>query len=462
MSKIQKLVGTVVPLSALWTREEPGHPGSIGTGLAFLKWLKRTNQSAWQLLPLHETHLEPGSIDVHVPSPYKGYGMGLNPTLLSSVINTHEPSPIELETFRKSNSYWIDDYAFFCAFRDDTGTDDWTSWPKGVRNNNNRIVDQWRQKLSGSIHRHMALQWKLHGQFKVLREKAHKLGIALVGDLPFYLPLQSSIVWKNQHLFDIDKSGQLPHVSGIPNGPRAHFGRQLWGHPLYRWDEPDLYGDILGVFKQRLKYLSTLFDWVRIDHANGFFVYGAIDPKDETRDRLHNGPGAGALIDLISFTQTIHLDIFAEDTGERAKLLRENLAILSIPGIRILRYALFDGKKKSVNVTYADVARYPTRSCSYTTTPDTEPLISYLRSLSQEDLQLLCAAVGVEVGDLITTAKRLRKAVINSPSQLSLIPIQDWLLTTDRINRPGTERAVGDPNWRYRLPMPIEELPTDF
>ena len=56
-------------------------------------------------------------------------------------------------------------------------------------------------------------------------------------------------------------------------------------------------------------------------------------------------------------------------------------------------------------------------------------------------------------------ASRLRGAVLASPARYSIIPIQDWLLTRDRINVPGTERPTGDRNWRYRMDVRVERLP---
>jgi 4-alpha-glucanotransferase len=48
--------------------------------------------------------------------------------------------------------------------------------------------------------------------------------------------------------------------------------------------------------------------------------------------------------------------------------------------------------------------------------------------------------------------------VYGSGSDLLLMPIQDLFGWPDRINTPAT---VGDRNWRWRLPLSIEELDTD-
>jgi 4-alpha-glucanotransferase len=45
--------------------------------------------------------------------------------------------------------------------------------------------------------------------------------------------------------------------------------------------------------------------------------------------------------------------------------------------------------------------------------------------------------------------------LIASPSNLVLFPVQDIFGWRDRINVPGT---VGDPNWSWRMPWPVDVL----
>ena len=48
--------------------------------------------------------------------------------------------------------------------------------------------------------------------------------------------------------------------------------------------------------------------------------------------------------------------------------------------------------------------------------------------------------------------------LFQSGSQLTLVLVQELLGERTRINTPGT---VGDANWTYRLPRPIEDLEKD-
>jgi len=152
--------------------------------------------------------------------------------------------------------------------------------------------------------------------------------------------------------------------------------------------------------------------------------------------------------------------LFAEDSGDRLKGLRDTLKSFNIPGVRILRFA-YNEKRRKLTKRYADINHYPINTFAQTTTHDTETLLGYLNILSVEEKKLLSVNCNVRFGkDNKTFAKRLRTAVVSSSAKTVIIPIQDWLLSTERINIPGTEKIVGDTNWQYRIPVSIENLPS--
>jgi len=457
-----KTIGTAAPISALRSGIDGSDrlaSGTFETGRLFLAWLAETGQGAWQFLPLSETHLEPGSRRTRVASPYKGYGVGLDPRYLSAKDAGATPSRAALAAFRKEHAAWLPTYALFCALRDRFGTDDWTTWEKGIRFRKPEALRRWRRELAEQVVAHETLQWRLHASYGALRADAKRKDIRILGDLPFYLPLRSPLVWANRACFDLGADGRPRRVSGVPDGPQAHFGRQVWGHPLYRWNAKGAWNAIARLWRQRIRYHAGLYDMMRLDHAKGLFSYGAMDMRTPPRDMVLKGPGAALLRGLIRFARTSGLTIFAEDAGDRLEGLRATLLKLGVPGIRILRFA-YNEKRKTIEHDYADPANYREDAVAYTSTHDTETLMGYLRLLSTEEKRHLCAHVRVEYsddGELL--AARLRGAVLASSARFAIIPIQDWLLTRDRINVPGTERATGDRNWRYRVSVPIERLP---
>lgn len=457
----KKVVGTAVPIFALWSRENgfENASGTVATAFRFLNWLRETGQHAWQLLPLSQGHLEPGSATVHVPSPYKGYGIGLDPRYLAGPWSSLEPSEAQLTAFRTKESGWIEDYALFCAIRDAEGTDDWRDWPAGLRDYDEEALKEWRATREGAVLGHILTQWRLHEAFMGLREAANAWDIELIGDLPFYAPLQSPLVWANQRCFEIGKDAELLRVSGVPDGPKAHFGRQVWGHPLYAWRKWGAKKRILALWEMRISYFARFYDTMRLDHAKGLFFYGAMDLARPEKDVIEKGPGDPVLHHLIVFGRKVGLELFAEDAGDRLLELRKTLTALKVPGIRILRFA-YNEKRRSIETDYSDVGNYPPHTYAYTSTHDTITLMAYVRILTPEEQRHVAEHVGVEHSDdEMLFATRLLEAVIHSPASHAIIPMQDWLLSEERINVPGTEKAFNDPNWRYRLPVPIEDLP---
>lgn len=463
MDNKQKIIGTLLPVFALYSlKQKKQDQGTFETGLVFLDWLKDTHQSAWQMLPLHETQLEQRGSFKRVPSPYKSYGIGLNPKYLSSAYDNLMPTEQELDDFIKKNCGWLNDYALFCALTDFFKTDDWRTWEKGLPNRDPEVIKYWTDKLKGQINNHIHIQWRLHQSYLLLRDKAKKLGIFLIGDLPFYLTVQSPLVWANQEVFQISKNGQMRYVSGIPDTPAAHYGRQVWGHPLYNWKLTKQRGKIISFWKMRLLYQASLFDMIRFDHAKGFFNYGRIDLKNPNKDVYQKGPGKDVFEDLLLYCSQNNLKVFAEDSGEHLSKLRRVLKNKQIPGVRVFRFA-FKKDNNKINKEYADIVNYPMQAVAYTTIHDTETLLGFLKILNRKQKIKLAKATKIQYClNNKEFAVKIRDTIVKSPANLVIVPIQDWLLTENRINVPGTENPVNDKNWQFRLKVPIEKLPTDF
>ena len=452
-----KIIGTLVPISALTSNTH--NNGTFSAGLIFLDWLKNTNQSAWQILPLNETQLEAGSTTKHIPSPYKSYGIGLDPKYLPESFAGIYPSRSEKNAFLLAQREWLPDYAFFCALRDYFQTDDWRKWDKDLRNRDKTTLDHWSGQLAKEIDTHVITQWQLHQSYMQLKNKAKTLGIILIGDVSFYLSMQSPLLWVHQDAFQIEKDGTMQYVSGVPDGNSALFGRQVWGHPLYNWEKNDHYQKISTFWKMRLRHMSQLFDVIRFDYAKGFFQYGAMDIHNEKNDRYKQGPGEKILKELVAFNHNHGVMSFAEDCGRNLEQLRKSMEKINIPGVKIFCFGI-TGKDEKINKEYTEIAHYPINTIAYTTMHDTETLLGYLHILTSEQKQLLAEAAHVTYNkEDKKFAKTLRNAILDSPSQTVIIPIQDWLLTTDRINTPGTELPVNDPNWDFHLKIPIENLP---
>lgn len=455
MVSTKKVIGTLLPITSLVSKKVES--GTFAAARQFLDWLEETKQSAWQLLPLNQTQLEPGSSTKHVSSPYKGYGIGLDPRFLG--IERQTITAQEFEQFMASHGYWVHDYALFCALRDHFETDCWTEWSKEIAKREQAALSKWHSRLGKEVEYYVREQAELHVNYANLRAAAKSKNILIIGDLPFYIGMNSPLVWKYAHLFQLQSDYSLKAVSGVLQGKKSHYGRQVWGHPLYNWQERGKHPELLQLFKLRLRHLASLFDWIRFDHAKGLFTYGAMSISNEKQDKYLEGPGKKFLTELIDYARSLKLEIYAEDTGDSLVKLRECLRAKQIPGVKIFRFA-YNEKRQRFSKQYLDFAQYPIHTFAYTTTHDTEPLLPYLEKLSSGERQELCNKLEIDPSsELREMVKSVRDKLIDSPARFVIIPLQDWVYSYARINTPGTETEHDDPNWQYKMESPIEDLP---
>lgn len=455
-------VGTLVPVRALRSArpdlaEESG--GTFATGETFIEWLAATGQGLWQMLPLAETHLEQGSSSVRVPSPYRGYGIGLDPTYVPATEASAVPTDEEIARFRSEHSAWLGDYALFCALRDEAGTDDWTAWEPTLRDRDPGVLAAWAKDHADAVLAHEVGQWRAHRAFARMREKARQADVRLMGDLPFYLPQQSPLAWTHRGAFEFG-GGVCQRVSGVPESADSFFGRQVWGHPLYRWDD---FEAVMGLWRLRISHVASLYDMLRIDHAKGFYRYGAISTCDEREDAYVDGPGSDALGPVLLAARSCGVEPFVEDSGMHVhEDMIRLLDRLEVPGVRIIRFA-YNERRGVYRDEHADVQSYPRGCVAYSSTHDTLPLAGYASVLGP--LRRLRVALKIASKVCLSGksfAKSLRDALLRSAAEYKIVQIQDWLFVPGRINTPGTELPVDDPNWRWRMPKPVEELPLDL
>jgi 4-alpha-glucanotransferase len=389
-----KMLGTLLPLSAI---------GSFTEGEKFINWLVNTHQQAWQLLPLHPTGWKQSHL---FASPYAGYGVGLNP-LFAAVPKALPSDP----GFAKEHQGWLADFCLFMALADHFKTDHWSTWPAPIRNHRPDAVKQWTIKLAPQIQYHQNLQAFLYRQYALLRQAANSKGIALIGDVPFYLSLNSPLVWTQQKAFLIDDDGQLPYVSGVTAS--TYFPRQIWDLPLYRYQSLE---KVIDLWKMRLRYAATLYDRVRLDSAISFYVYNQIHPHDPHSDTTLAGPGDKVVRPLLDLCQRIGLDIFVENiSAYDLGPLQTTLDKYQVPGVAV--YAL--------SPEQFELHALNPQTIYYSSTHDTVTLREYSGSLKK--------------------ARETRDYFINNCQNL-ILPLQDWQLTSQRINSPGTPESK---NWHY-------------
>ena len=133
--------------------------------------------------------------------------------------------------------------------------------------------------------------------------------------------------------------------------------------------------------------------------------------------------------------------IIAEDLGVVPPFVRNSLARLGVPGCKVLRWERhWDAPGRPL----VDPATYPSLSAAMTGTHDTETLAEWWTTEGD----------GTPWSDTVRDA--LLSSACGAGSDDLFLPMQDVFGWTDRINIPAT---VGDHNWTWRLPWPIDQWP---
>ena len=74
----------------------------------------------------------------------------------------------------------------------------------------------------------MFLQYAFFQQWSALKEAANLAGIHVMGDIPFYVGIDSQDVWAGEANFLLDEAGQPTYIAGVPPDYFSKTG-QRWG-----------------------------------------------------------------------------------------------------------------------------------------------------------------------------------------------------------------------------------------
>jgi 4-alpha-glucanotransferase len=341
--------------------------------------------------------------------------------------------------FRQENAWWLDDFALFDALRAQRKLQSWNEWPRELARRDSPALQKARLDLADSIEIRCAIQFAFFEQWQALRVYCAERAIRFVGDVAIFVNYDSADVWTHPELFQLNAELAPEVIAGVPPDYFSKTG-QRWGNPLYRWDV--MKADGYQWWIQRLRWASSQFDWVRLDHFRGFEQYWEIpagDP-DATRGRWMDGPKDDLFVAIRSALGG--LPFFAEDLGmitPEVLALRERFAL---SGMSVLQFA------------FGDVGSHiylPHRAAGkviYTGTHDNDTCAGWWNSGASEQERLNAEAyLGPLNPDGIHWASI--RAVQSSPATLSVVPFQDVLgLGSDsRMNVP----SVPGGNWKWRI-----------
>ena len=343
------------------------------------------------------------------------------------------------EDFRWDSAQWLPDYALFSAVKEYFEGAMFTQWPEDIRLRDAAAMDRYRIKLADEIRFYEFLQYLFDKQWHSLKAYANKKKIRIIGDIPIYVAFDSADTWSHPELFELDEKGFPTVVAGVPPDAFSATG-QLWGNPIYRWEQHKDSG--YDWWMQRLSQMFRLYDVVRIDHFRGFDEFWAIPSGEETamNGRWEQGPG----YDLFTVMKEKlgKKDIIAEDLGYLTKSVLKLVKRTGYPGMKVLQFAFESGADN----TYLP-HQYTTNSVVYTGTHDNDTIRGWYNSLGKKERQFVRKYANIRSSR--TAAWDLIRLAFGSVADTAIIPIQDYLDigSEGRINTPST---LGG-NWCWRL-----------
>jgi 4-alpha-glucanotransferase len=359
-----------------------------------------------------------------------------------------------LAAWTEAERYWLDDYALFRALHAQYREESWPTWPFTLRRRLEAGLQAARSGMAREVQFRQYLQWVAAEQWRAARRDAS--GVAIFGDLPFMVDLDSADVWARQDQFVLDASVGAPPDAFSPSG-------QNWGLPACRWDAMKRAG--YAWFSDRARRGAALYDGFRLDHLVGLYRTFTV-PHDGSLP-FFNPPEQDEQIELgetlVRIFAGTPAHLVAEDLGTVPDFVRASLGRLGVPGYRVLRW---EREWHAEGRPFRDPSTYPGASVATTGTHDTETLAVWWDQLPGEEREKVGRIPELRriLGDGFDFAgaafsPRLRDGILEtlfaSGSDLLILPVQDVFGWRDRINLPG---RISEDNWRWRLRWPTDLL----
>ncbi len=455
-------------------------PGPCGVGtmgpeaFRFVDFLEEAGQSLWQILPLSPTGY--GDSPYQSCSSFAGnpYLIDLGSLVKEGLLQQQELDDVqwyrtedrvdfgiqyeqklrvlhlayerfagsqEFDDFCRDNSSWLSDYALFMALKKKNGGQPWFQWEKSAKTRDPEALWQLRRELHDDIRFYSFVQFLFFRQWEALHAYAKAKGIRIIGDVPIYVPLDSVEVWTAPELFQLDENLNPTAVAGCPPDAFTADG-QLWGNPLYRWEDMQQHG--YRWWLRRLGAAGKLYDVVRMDHFRGFESYWSVPYGDTTAKNGKWVKGGG-----LEFIRTVQeklpeLQLIAEDLGF---LTPEVIALRDesgLPGMKILEFAFYDREHPSEYLPY----NYPNNCVVYTGTHDNVTAREWFDTT--EKIHVDYAKEYMHLSEEEGLVWGMIRTAMASVADICIVQLQDYLDLGGeaRMNCPG---LLSDKNWTWRV-----------
>ncbi len=442
--------------------------GSFGeSAYEFVRFLKKSKQTYWQILPLvpissdgNSPYLSPSTfagnymyIDIEKlidegllsESDVRGYEFKDDFVDYDYVAKSKEE--ILRKAFENNKDLKINDtenfserelvrgFCLFEALKKHFNGKSWLEFPDDIKYRKKKSVDYYENLLKDEIEYNMFVQCLFYKQYFELKNYANDLGIKIFGDLPIYVSKESSDMWQNPDMFVVNEDLSPKLVAGVPPDRFSETG-QYWGNPVYDWDYCEKTG--FDWWIKRLKHNLKMYDVLRLDHFRGFEAFWTIDASENTAENGHWIKAKGEEFFEILKKENLIDRIVAEDLG----LITDDVINLrdrfSFKGMKVMQFA-FNVNEESDYLPH----NVGETTVYYTGTHDNQTLRGFVNSRGSDELNYIEDYVNSTNVEL-----SMIKTAYMTNSCLCMCQMQDFLGLDDdyRTNTPNT---LG--NWKWRL-----------
>lgn len=352
----------------------------------------------------------------------------------------------------KAAAKGVRDYALFEALREKLGGG-WQQWPPEYESPKAKKIREFEERNRKRVHFHLWMQWRARQQLDAVQAHARALGmpVGLYVDLALGADAGGAEVWSDRAAFAPNMGIGAPPDEFNPRG-------QDWGLPPY--SPRALSASGYEPFARLLRANMPEGGALRMDHVMSLMRLWWI-PRG-------NKPGEGGYVHypfqdllavLASESRARRCLVIGEDLGT---VLPEFRQALNEAGVLSYRPLIFE---KRPDGRYAPPEAYPRDALVCVTTHDLPTWKGFFSSSDLQARQRLGLTLDIEKerssreGD----KKRLKDAlagedphafIARTPAKIAVVQPEDVLGLEEQANLPGT--VDEHPNWRRKLPLPLE------
>lgn len=351
----------------------------------------------------------------------------------------------KVRTFSEENP-WVVDFSLFMALKEANGYSPWWEWDAELARYD-RFISAHRYDYEEQSAFWRFTQYIFFEQWAKVKAYANENGIAVIGDMPIYVAMDSVDVWANLENFLIDEKTLKPQkVAGVPPDYFSEDG-QLWGNPLYDWEKMEKNG--FDWWMLRLGNALTVCDVVRIDHFRAFASFWQVPAESKTAKTGEWADGPRMKFFDRVFEKFPDAPIIAEDLGTFGEDVIQLLKDTGFPGMKVVQFG-FDPNGDSSHLPHNAVQN----SVNYVGTHDNNTILGWLWEAEESERRFALDYIGFEGdnwGDGGYGSKSCRKVIESvwaSSSNTAVVAFQDMcgFGSDARMNIPG----VPEKNWRFR------------